>query len=765
MMTITRYRYITKHLCLLLLLIVGVQGARAKTVNTGSTMWDFTTESTSLTYKDPAAWTSKYNGYQCKLLDGDYEGLALQQVNTWTVTSGTGLSNNGPGQRGIVVVNLEEGDHVKVEYTLNGYSGFTTYGNRSEEEIGETNEAGNKYRVYRMTADGDFALWIPRASVIRKITVIKFKYTEKSKAMTKGGTYTPTLSNPGSLTIASYSSSNTDVATVNGSTGEITAVAGGTATITATTTEGYKAKIVVNIPLDFVWSSTAKVTVSLLNADNNNHVDAYLPTLLNPNGSTVTYSPSTVSTNAAWFATKAWEDPWGLSLYGKPRIIKTGTVTLTAHSSNPSEPDTSFELEITDPGSTSGIYQSAYNAYEFNTTGTLTKAATISSVTGISMTYGAATDLPVVVNSGNMTVLKLIDGNGYSHPNLYGGVKIPTGGTFYKFTTTNDANGDGKLIVVGVFDNPKMYDGSNNEITLSGAGNTRTATLEKNKTYYLYNKGVGTDTNAGSNQPMLHSFRFVPLASTLTFRNPEPVITVDISEGTYTNPAVSTNGQIITYSILSGSATVNNLGQVTYTGGNYTPGTVVVQATDGIETISYVLQFVKHTWIFNENDKWTTTVSDLTGGGWDTNSGSGYNGLSGTFYRNTAAMDHTQLTTDGSTVMLETAGLLINKAANNDRLYIAPKNLGTNFLAMRASSISIDDVQAGQTVTVNWKGGNSKAVLDMSDAAGANVTGNAGGTLQLTAPHRRVGSRYTLTPWWHTLTASPSVRPSAPSVR
>ena len=720
-----------KHLCLLFLLLVGAQRAWAKT------MWDFTTESTSLTYKDPAAWTSKYNGYQCKLLDGDYEGLALQQVNTWTVTSETGLSNNGAGQRGIVVVNLEEGDHVKVEYTLNGYSGFTTYGNRSEEEIGETNEAGNKYRVYRMTADGDFALWIPRTSVIRKITVIKFKYTETSKAMTKGGTYTPTLSNPGSLTIASYSSSNTDVATVNGSTGEITAVAGGTATITATTTEGYKAKIVVNIPLDFVWSSTAKVTVSLLDADNNNHVDAYLPTLLNPNGSTVTYSPNTVSTNAAWFATKAWEDPWGLSLYGKPRIIKTGTVTLTAHSSNPSEPDTSFELEITDPGSTSGTYQSAYNAYEFNTTGTLTKGATISSVTGISMTYGAATDLPVVVNSGNMTVLKLIDGNGYSHPNLYGGVKIPTGGTFYKFTTTNDANGDGKLIVVGVFDNPKMYDGSNNEITLSGAGNTRTATLERNKTYYLYNKGVGTDTNAGSNQPMLHSFRFVPLASTLTFRNPEPVITVDISEGTYTNPAVSTNGQIITYSILSGSATVNNLGQVTYTGGNYTPGTVVVQATDGIETISYVLQFVKHTWIFNENDKWTTTVSNLTGGGWDTNSGSGYNyttnGLSGTFYRNTAAMSYTQLTTYGSTVMPETAGLLINKAANDDRLYIAPKNLGTNFLAMRASSISIDDVQAGQTVTVNWKGGKSNAVLDMSDAAGANVTGNAGGTLQLTA--------------------------------
>ena len=129
--------------------------------------------------------------------------------------------------------------------------------------------------------------------------------------------------------------------------------------------------------------------MSLLDADNNNHVDAYLPTLLNPNGSTVTYTPSAQESNAAWFASKVWEDPWGLSLYGKPRIIQPGTVTLTAQSSDPSEPDTSFELEVTDPGSTSGTYQSAYSAYEFNSTGTLTDA-TISSVTGISMEYGAS---------------------------------------------------------------------------------------------------------------------------------------------------------------------------------------------------------------------------------------------------------------------------------------------------------------------------------------------------------------------------------------
>ncbi len=688
-------------------------------------VWDFTTESTSLTYHD--AWTSKYNNYQCKLLDGCYEGLALQQANTWTVT-GTGISNNGPGQRGIVAVNLEEGDHIKVEYTLNGNSGFTTYGNRSEEEIGETDEDGHKYRVYRMTANGDFALWIARASSIRKITVIKFKYTESSKEMTKAAYYIPTLFNPRGLTVTSYTSSNTSVASVDGS-GQISTIAGGTTTVTATTTEGYKAKIVINVPLDFVWSSTAKVTVSLLDADNNNHVDAYLPTLLNPNGSTVTYTPNDAGSNAAWFASKAWEDPWGLTLYGKPRIIKPGTVTLTAQSSRGDEPETSFKLEITDPELTTGTYQSAYNMYEFNSTGRLDAGTTITNVTGISMQYGVAADppdLPVVVNSGGMTVIKMIDGNGFSQPNLTNGdatheYKIPIGGTFYKFNTTNDANGDGKLIITGVFDNPKMYDSDRNEITLSGAGNIRTASLVKNKTYYLY--------NSGSNQPMLHSYRFVPLASSLTFRNPEPVITVDINEGTYTNTAISTAGLPVTYSKLSGNATVNSeTGLVTYTGGNNTSGTVVVQATDGTEVISYILQFAKRTWIFNEKSKWTTTSSEL-GSNWTFRATTSY-GPSDTYSENNA-YTYTELIKNGGTVMPETAGLLFNKVANNERLYISPADKSSTYLAMRATDIAIDNVQAGQTVTVNWNGSSSSAVLDITDAAGENVTANRGGTLQL----------------------------------
>ena len=687
--------------------------------------WNFTTGST-LTYADTQI---KYNGYNCKYLNGDYEGLALQQNDTWSV-SASGLTNSGSGPRGVIVQNLDEGDHVKVEYTTNVYSDFATHDGRSELETGETDDAGHKYRVYRMISSGDLALWIPRGSHILKITIVKFHYLESSKEMEKNATFTPTLVNPMSKTVSSYSSSNTTVATVD-SYGEITAHAGGTAVITATSSDGYHAKITVSVPLEFAWSSTDKVTVSLLDADNNNHVDAYLPTLINKNGSTVTYSPYSANTNVAWFASKGWEDPWGVTLYGKPRICSYGgTVTLTAHSSNsPTEPDTSFDLEVTDPGLTTGTYQSAYQTYEFNSTGRLTRltdGATINDVPGISMWYGSSTELPVVVNSGGMTVIKMIDTNGFSHPNV-GGDNIPTMGTFYKFTTDNDANGDGKLIVVGVFDNPKMYDGSSNEITLSGAGNTRTATLERNKTYYLYNKG--------SNQPMLHSFRFVPLAKSLTFRNPEPVITVDINEGTYTNPAESAVGGPITYSIVSGSATVDNSGNVTFTGDIYQPATVAVQATDGSETISYILNFVKRTWVFNEKSKWTTKSSDL-GSNWTKDRASTSYGPKGVIAcSEDQAINYAQLTTDGSTstVMPETAGLLFfNKTANNERLYIGPKDYATNFLAIRACGFAIDDVQEGQVVTINWKGANSGAVLDIQDAAGANVTGNAGGTLQLT---------------------------------
>jgi len=677
--------------------------------------WDFTSDSFSLSY---TAVSKKYHGFNCKLLAGNGEGLALQNNDKWS-TSSAGLTNSGSGQRGIIVMGLLKGEHVKIDYTTSGdYTDFTTYDGKS---ILESNTSGS--RVYQMTANGDLELWIARSSHITKITIIRCYYVDAETTVEKNKTITPYFVNPSERAIT-YTSSNTAVATVNSSTGEITGVRGGKTTVTATSADGYTSSIVVNVvPFDFGWASTEPVTVSLLDADNNNHVDDLIPEFINTNGLEVTYSST--GDNVAWFASSERETPWGATLYGKPRIKGyNGTVTLTA--TDPQNYSSSFTLTVTDPGLTTGTYNSASNTYEFNTTGRLTAGATISNVPGLTMQYGNSGDLPVVVRSGGMTVVKMIDVNGFSHPNLSSGTHIiPTDGTYYVFTTTKA----GMLTVTGVFSTPKLYRREDEtEIVLRGAGNTRSAILESGKTYYLYNKD--------SNQPLLHSFRYVDLAETLTFRNSEPIITVDIESGSYSNPATSSAGLPISYSC-SGPATVSQEGVVTFNSGLYESSTVVVTATDGTETVSYVLQLAKRTWVFNDASKWTTTASSLTGGGWETNGGAGYtyttNGLSGdAFCRNTIGMDYSQLTTNGSTLLPETRGLLFSKAANNDRLYIAPSGFSKNFLAMRATFIGIDDVQAGQVVTVNWTGGNSSATLDISDAAGENVTASKGGTLQFT---------------------------------
>lgn len=467
-------------------------------------------------------------------------------------------------------------------------------------------------------------------------------------------------------------------------------------------------------------------SVSLTAANNDNKITSGMPVLYNPGGASTpayTYDGTVLGTLDATYP---------------PRLKTTGTGTVLA---TIGDKKTQYSLTVTSPRG-GGSYNAATQTYTFDTEGIVTDRS-IDDVPFINMSYrGGPT--AVVVNDGTRTVLKVIDANGYSHPNLNNGAsKIPPetnwGGTFYKFVPSVN----GTLTVTGNMDYAVIYasDDTSTQVASSTSGTSISdVSLVAGKTYYLYN--AGSDSH-GSNTPLLHSFTFVPSSTSLTFRNPQSVITVDVSETSYTNPAISAAGLPITYSIMSGSgiADVNVDGKVTFKGDYFlSPEPVTVRATDGTNNITYTINLVKRTWIFNEASKWKTTVRKLTGGGWDTNGGSGYtytdNGLNGDkFVRNTAAIGYAQLTTNETAVMPETAGLLINKVSNNDRLYIAPADdaFTHKFLAMRASSISIDDVQEGQTVTVNWTGGNGSAVLDMSDAAGTNVTGSRGGTLQLTA--------------------------------
>ena len=479
--------------------------------------------------------------------------------------------------------------------------------------------------------------------------------------------------------------------------------------------------------------------------DNNKPTEALLPSTL--------YKPSTLfdATGAVvqyTYDNAVLQNSWDSPNY-PPRLKTTGVGTVTAtfvkaEESSPALPfdgiTSVYTMNVTSPVG-GGSYDASTNTYTFTTIGTLS-ARTIEDVQGLTMSFrGGPT--AVVVERNSMKVLKVIDGNGYTLPNLGSASRvIPPennwGGTYYKFVPSIG----GTLTITGQFDtHPRMYKSDGTEEMLNTVGETRTAKLVAGETYYLYNTYMNGETITGSNIPMLHSFSYEQSNTTgLVFRNPQPVITVDVTDGSYSNPAVSAAGLPVNYRIVAGGsyATVDGGGTVHFNSGLYAPPySVTIEASTAAAggyaaaAISYTINLVKRTWIFDDNSKWTTTESELTN--WEGPYNYTTNGLNGTsFKREVHAINYAELTKDGTNVLPETKGLLFSKVANDDRLYIAPNGYSPNFLATRATTIAIDDVEAGQTVTVDWYGGNSSAVLDLSDVAGENVRGTKRGPTLLT---------------------------------
>lgn len=714
MMTTTRYRH-TRTLLLLLLLTVGAGGAWGQEVTTNTY------------YLDPGSsvgaiggnWASDNAARYAVSTAGDYTSIAVG-----TETNGgngtrvyTNSTNNlvGAGVSFILQfdIKITGGSNQASWFQVNDFT--NTAVNTGGSAASTT--ASSILQLAQKAAGG--TEWAINGSETQSITLDNTKWYRFKLLRTYDKTY---------LTIVDRGTDNTSNTSTSFTDTEITtnSTVGGLGRLEFATKRYNSALAIDNLGVQKWGWDVSSHSVSLTAANNDNKITSGMPVLYNPGGAPTpayTYDGTVLGTLDATYP---------------PRLKTTGTGTVLA---TIGDKKTQYSLTVTSPRG-GGSYNAATQTYTFDTEGIVTDRS-IDDVPFINMSYrGGPT--AVVVNDGTRTVLKVIDANGYSHPNLNNGAsKIPPetnwGGTFYKFVPSVN----GTLTVTGNMDYAVIYasDDTSTQVASSTSGTSISdVSLVAGKTYYLYN--AGSDSH-GSNTPLLHSFTFVPSSTSLTFRNPQSVITVDVSETSYTNPAISAAGLPITYSIMSGSgiADVNVDGKVTFKGNYFlSPEPVTVRATDGTNNITYTINLVKCTWIFNEASKWKTTVSELTGGGWDTNGGSGYtskdNGLNGDkFVRNTVAIGYAQLTTNGTAVMPETAGLLINKVSNNDRLYIAPADdaFTRKFLAMRASSISIDDVQEGQTVTVNWTGGNGSAVLDMSDAAGTNVTGSRGGTLQLTA--------------------------------
>jgi len=491
--------------------------------------------------------------------------------------------------------------------------------------------------------------------------------------------------------------------------------------IIGTLGKGYYGTVLIdNIKAYHVGWSASTFTADLTTASYQNKLSD-MPRLYDALGADITGS-----------ATFTWPAMvgagWGNSY--PPRLQATGSGTVTASAGGNSY---SYTLNVTGTNVT-GSYDASTNKYTFNTVGIITQR-TFTDVQGITMTINGG-PTAMVVNAEGTTALKVIDEGGYSQPNLTVNPVIPyegnRGGTFYKFSTTTG----GILYIEGNCWGASLYK-SDGTAVMTGFWSTKTFHLDEG-TYYLYNP---------NDVPLLHSYRFVSDDKTsLKFKNPSSTISVDLSEGSYTNEAVSGLGLPITYSILAGGsyATINSAtGKVTFKKSellNQTfPLTITVMAhTDAWSTYpeataTYNLQLTKTSWIFNDNDMWATTGSDLNTI-WGGRTNYTHNYTDGTYhYQLTRRLTNEALTRDGTNELPDTKGLRFTTDNATNRLEIAPHGESPNYLTVLNTTIHVLDVKAGQTVTVDWYATRSSAKLTMTDAADVS-TGELGqGISSLTA--------------------------------
>ena len=461
------------------------------------------------------------------------------------------------------------------------------------------------------------------------------------------------------------------------------------------------------------WN-VGEFTMDLTWVNNNNQFDG-MPKLYDINGNDITASATMSYSNS---------NVVGEGNY-PPRLKGTGDCTVSA---NYGGNNYSYILHVTAP-TVSGTYDAFNNKYSFNDVGVITER-TFTQVEGVTMTInGGPTSMVVNAIYGDisMTALKVIDEGGYSQPNLWKPDGDPErvvpwegnrGGTWYKFVPSVD----GHIYFEGHFDGAKWIDNGNDS---QRYWSTKDFDVEAGHTYYLYNP------NSGNPIPLLHSYRFEPDLdrSTLNFKNPNANISVEASEGSYTNEAISSLGLPVTYSITSGGqyANVNSsTGEVTFIKSQLAsasfPLTITVQAQTNAwngypaATATYNLVLIKKTWIFDDNELWATTGSELSSN-WTHNSSTN-NYRNGTpHYELTKKLTNEPLTKDGTNEIPEFKGLRFTTDNATKRLDIAPKDESSNYLACVNTTIFIDDVLAGQTITIDWYSTRSSSVR-IKDASG-----------------------------------------------
>ena len=442
---------------------------------------------------------------------------------------------------------------------------------------------------------------------------------------------------------------------------------------------------------------------------------------------------------------------------GRVHICGVGSTTITVIDGSGNTD--SYTLTVTGTAVTHTITD-GNTLLSFNEKGVLPAGRQTGTLdTGLTVAYGFAGETSIVTEYNDMTVLKVIDGNGYSHPNLTGngeGGQPPStipwegaaGGTFIKLKATQA----GYLIVTGNVEEEttKIYryghDGVNiydvtQHAVFDAEEHTMSVTLEinnggENDFYYLYNTAPTPDD--GTYIPAVHSIRYLPGFFTNSFMSVAvPAgggnVTVSNFLNGITNPdyvIVDRKGDITSDSpsIVSGNQAGCIISGITKS------GVLKITATqhEGTASATFYLTVAYPAsahpgklWNFNDGSSIHSITAvptpTTTSGDWTAR----YKNASRErdarwFYQNAVAGDN-------AFIVEKTAGLIFETAANSfymrndDDLW---RHIG---FARRGASFTIPLLKAGDIVELNWKrdaetSGGTFTATNVTDLRGKTVS-------------------------------------------
>lgn len=403
---------------------------------------------------------------------------------------------------------------------------------------------------------------------------------------------------------------------------------------------------------------------------------------------------------------------------GAIHIIGPGTTIIKAKAAGGTTDDyiAAYKLVVEANDVTHTITTST-NTLSFDEVGKLPAGQVTANLTNLSVTYGHTDETSIVTTCNDMTVLKVIDSNGWSQPNLTGeGTVIPwegsAGGTFVKLNATQD----GYLIVTGNVNNSltRIYKWGTTTTTpqqltpeFNEEQHTMAVTLATNETgdnYYLYN--IQHEPWDETYIPPVHSISFVQgffanAYEAVRFEDIESYQVQEVkglSSPTYT--IVETKGDVFNGNPLA----VDGSRHITSVAGG---GTIHIRATQDTKSVDYYLTVAYPAtasgkiWDFNDGSSIhsITTVPSptTTDGDWTAKYKNINNNREPRWFYNKAVAG------DNAFVIEKTAGLIFETSAGG--FYM--RNDGEIWhhvgIHRQKASFTIPLLKAGDIVELNWK--------------------------------------------------------------